>query len=40
MHKINHNSDIAMYKQLTNINISQIKEGELSPGDRLPSEAE
>ncbi len=40
MHKINHNSDIAMYKQLTNIIISQIKEGELSPGDRLPSEAE
>lgn len=40
MSTINHNSDVAMYKQLTQIIISQITAGELKPGDKLPSEAE
>lgn len=37
---INHNSDIAMYKQLTSIIMSQIEHGQLKPGDKVPSESE
>lgn len=37
---INHNSDVAMYKQLTNIIMSQIESGLLRPGDKIPSESE
>ncbi|HEX2985387.1 MAG TPA: GntR family transcriptional regulator [Caproiciproducens sp.] len=37
---INHNSDVAMYKQLTNIIMSQIESGQLKSGDKVPSETE
>jgi DNA-binding GntR family transcriptional regulator len=37
---INHNSDVAMYKQLTEIIKSQIESGQLKTGEKIPSEAE
>lgn len=37
---INHNSDVAMYKQLTGIILSYIERGQLKAGDKVPSETE